>query len=237
MTSSKHPSTHSGNRQLHIKVKTARGRKLSSTRWLQRQLNDPYVQRAQKDGYRSRAAYKLLELDGMFHFLKAGRHVVDLGAAPGGWTQVAVERVKAGSAKGGKVVGIDISQMQPIEHATLLHLDFLGDEAPAVLKEALGGHHADIVLSDMAASSCGHQQTDHLRIMALCEAAFDFALEVLSPGGVFVAKILRGGAENTLLQRIKQAFIHVKHVKPPASRADSSEMYIVAMGFKGPLDG
>lgn len=237
MNSPKTPSRNSGKRQFHVKVKTAKGRKISSTRWLQRQLNDPYVQRAQKDGYRSRAAYKLLELDELFHFLKPGRHVVDLGAAPGGWTQVAAERVRVGSAKGGTVVGIDISAMDPVEGATILHLDFLSEDAPGVLKEAMGGHNADMVLSDMAAPSCGHQQTDHLRIMALCEAAFDFAVEVLNPGGVFVAKILRGGAESELLQRIKQSFTQVKHVKPPASRADSSEMYVVAIGFKGAHHG
>lgn len=217
---------------MHIKVRTAKGRKVSSTRWLQRQLNDPYVDRARKEGYRSRAAYKLIELDDMFGFLKPGKHVVDLGAAPGGWTQVAVKRVRVGTQKGGKVIGIDLSEMQPIDGSTLLVLDFLSEEAPAMLNEALGGGKADIILSDMAASSCGHQQTDHLRIMSLCEAAFEFAVEVLNPGGVFVAKILRGGAETQLLQLVKQRFTHVKHVKPPASRADSAEMYMIATGFK-----
>lgn len=231
MNSPKKPSGAGGTRQLHIKVKTARGRKISSTRWLQRQLNDPYVERARRDGYRSRAAYKLLELDELFHVLKPGRKVVDLGAAPGGWTQVAVQKVKAGSPKGGKVIAIDISAMDPIDAAAILHLDFLSEEAPDALKAALGGY-ADVVLSDMAAPSCGHQQTDHIRIMALCEAAFEFASEVLSPGGAFIAKILRGGAESQLLQAIKQQFTVVKHVKPAASRADSAEMYIVATGFK-----
>jgi 23S rRNA (uridine2552-2'-O)-methyltransferase len=218
-------------RQVHTKVKSAKGRKISSTRWLQRQLNDPYVTRAKTEGYRSRAAFKLLELDDKFKFLKPGHHVVDLGAAPGGWTQVAVERVKAGQSRGGKVVGIDISEMDQITHATIMIQDFLSDDAPEKLKEALGGK-ANVVLSDMAAPSCGHQQTDHIRIMGLCEAAFDFASEILAPEGVFVAKILRGGTELQLLKSIKQHFTTVKHVKPAASRADSSEMYVVAIGFK-----
>lgn len=236
MSSSIPPSSKNGTRQLHIKVKTARGRKSSSTRWLQRQLNDPYVERARKEGYRSRAAYKLIELDDMFKFLKPGKHVVDLGAAPGGWTQVAAKRVRLGSQKGGKVIGIDINEMQPVEGAPILLLDFLSEDAPDILKEAMGGN-ADVILSDMAAPSCGHQQTDHIRIMALCEAAYEFAVEVLNPGGVFVAKILRGGTESQLLLSIKKRFTQVKHVKPPASRADSAEMYIIAIGFKGMDNG
>lgn len=230
MSTTRKPPT-DGNRQIHTKVKTARGRKISSTRWLQRQLNDPYVTRAKQEGYRSRAAFKLLELDDKFQFLKPGKYVVDLGAAPGGWTQIAVERVKAGEPKGGKVVAIDISEMEPIAHAEIMMQDFLTDEAPERLKTALG-RKADVVMSDMAAASCGHQQTDHLRIVSLCEAAYEFAAEVLVPGGVFVAKILRGGTEASLLTAIKQHFTSVKHVKPAASRADSSEMYIIATGFK-----
>lgn len=217
----------SGRRQLHTKVKTARGRKLSSTRWLQRQLNDPYVARAQADGYRSRAAYKLIEIDEQFHFLKKGAVVVDLGAAPGGWTQVAVQKV--GSQ--GKVVGIDLTEIEPIAGAILLQHDFMDDDAPALLDEAVGGK-ADVVLSDMAAPSCGHAPTDHIRIMALCETALHYAKENLKPGGVFVSKILQGGAEKELLDDLKKNFTKVKHIKPPASRSDSSEMYVVGVGFK-----
>ena len=230
MASNKKPPS-DGSRQVHTKVKTARGRSISSTRWLQRQLNDPYVAKAQHDGYRSRAAYKLLELDDKFKFFKAGKYVVDLGAAPGGWTQVAIQRVLAGEKKGGKVVAIDISPMDPITNAIVMQQDFLTEDAPQKLKDALG-RKADIVLSDMAAPSCGHQQTDHIRIISLCEAAYEFAVEILVPGGVFVAKILRGGTEASLLTAIKQHFSVVKHVKPAASRADSTEMYIIATGFK-----
>ena len=214
-----------------MRVKTARGRTVSSQRWLQRQLNDPYVAEAKKRGYRSRAAFKLLQLDDQFRFLKPGGRVVDLGAAPGGWTQVAVERVKPGKG-GGVVVGIDITPIEPIACATVLAKDFYDDDAPAVLEELLGGP-ADVVLSDMAAAATGETQVDHLRIMGLAEAAHDFACQVLKPGGSFVAKVLRGGTERTLLDRLKRDFTKVRHVKPEASRADSAEMYVVGTGFRG----
>lgn len=228
---SRPPSSKPGGRRATVRVKTARGRTVSSQRWLQRQLNDPYVAEARKRGYRSRAAFKLLQLDDQFHFLKPGARVVDLGAAPGGWTQVAVERVKP-QQTGGVVVGIDITPVEPIAGATLLAKDFYDDDAPAVLKERLAGP-ADVVLSDMAASATGDTQTDHLRIMALAETAHDFARQVLKPGGTFVAKVLRGGTERTLLDRLKRDFVKVRHVKPEASRADSAEMYVVGTGFRG----
>ena len=221
-------------RNLTERVRSAKGRKLSSTRWLQRQLNDPYVAEAQARGYRSRAAFKLLELDDRFRILSPGSRVVDLGAAPGGWTQVAVER--AITKKGaGKVVGIDLTEIEPIAGATTLVGDFLDDDAPIRLRAALDGP-ADVVLSDMAAKATGHPSTDHLRIMGLCEVALLFAREVLVPGGVFVAKVLQGGTENQLLADMKKHFDVVRHAKPPASRADSSEMYVVAAGFKGADD-
>ena len=220
-----------GGRQSTQRVKTAKGRKISSTRWLQRQLNDPYVAEAQRLGYRSRAAFKLIELDDRFHFLGAGKRVVDLGAAPGGWTQVAVARV----GSGGRVVSIDVSEMDAIPGAMVLQGDFFDDDAPGRLVDALGGP-ADIVLSDMAAASTGHPGTDHLRIMALCEVALEFALEALAPGGVFIAKVLQGGTENTLLAAIKQDFATVRHAKPPSSRAESAELYVVAQGFRGRRD-
>ncbi|HEX6956621.1 MAG TPA: RlmE family RNA methyltransferase [Ferrovibrio sp.] len=215
-----------------VKVKTARGRSVGSQRWLQRQLNDPYVSAAKTAGFRSRAAYKLLELDAKFKLLKPGMRVVDLGAAPGGWTQVAVQKVKAGEAGGGFVLGVDINPVDPIPGARLMQQDFLAEGADARVIEALGGK-ADLVLSDMAAPATGHRQTDHIRIMALCEAALDFALRVLNPGGAFVAKVLRGGTENELLNTMKRDFKLVRHVKPPASRADSAESYVIAMGFRG----
>jgi len=214
-----------------VRVKTARGRTVSSQRWLQRQLNDPYVAEAKKRGYRSRAAFKLLQIDDQFRLLKPGGRVVDLGAAPGGWTQVAVERVKPGKG-GGVVVGIDLTPIEPIAGATVLAKDFYDDDAPAVLQELLGGP-ADVVLSDMAAAATGETQVDHLRIMGLAEAAHDFACQVLKPGGSFVAKVLRGGTERTLLDRLKRDFTKVRHVKPEASRADSAEMYVVGTGFRG----
>jgi 23S rRNA (uridine2552-2'-O)-methyltransferase len=222
-------------RRATVRVKTARGRTVSSQRWLQRQLNDPYVAEAKKRGYRSRAAFKLLQLDDQFRFLKPGARVVDLGAAPGGWTQVAVERVKPGRGKGpegGVVIGIDLTPVEPIAGATVLAKDFYDDDAPSVLTKLLAGP-ADDVLSDMAASATGDTQTDHLRIMALAEAAHDFARQVLRPGGTFVAKVLRGGTERTLLDRLKRDFAKVRHVKPQASRADSAEMYVVGTGFRG----
>jgi 23S rRNA (uridine2552-2'-O)-methyltransferase len=214
-----------------VRVKTARGRTVSSQRWLQRQLNDPYVAEARKRGYRSRAAFKLLQIDDQFRFLKPGARVVDLGAAPGGWTQVAVERVRP-ERSGGAVVGIDLTPVEPIAGATVLAKDFYDDDAPAVLEKLLDGP-ADVVLSDMAASATGDTQVDHLRIMALAETAHDFARQVLKPGGSFVAKVLRGGTERTLLDRLKRDFTKVRHVKPEASRADSAEMYVVGTGFRG----
>ncbi len=211
-------------------MKSARGRKISSTLWLQRQLNDPYVQRAKQEGYRSRAAYKLMELDDKFHFLKPGQRVIDLGAAPGGWTQVAVERVQA--AKGGNVIGIDLLPISPIAHATLLQGDFTLDEGLQAVRSAMGRPSVDVVLTDMAPNTTGHSATDHIRIMGLCEVAFEFACEVLNEGGSFVAKVFQGGAERELLTQMKQRFATVKHAKPKASRAGSSEMYVVAMGFR-----
>jgi len=214
-----------------VRVKTARGRTGSSQRWLQRQLNDPYVAEAKKRGYRSRAAFKLLQIDDQFRFLKHGARVVDLGAAPGGWTQVAVERTKP-ERGGGMVLGIDLTLVEPIAGATVLAKDFYDEDAPQVLQQQLGGP-ADVVLSDMASSATGDPQIDHLRIMGLAESAHDFAVQVLKPGGTFVAKVLRGGTERTLLDRLKHDFVKVRHVKPEASRADSAEMYVVATGFRG----
>ena len=213
---------------LRTRVKTARGRKIGSTRWLERQLNDPYVKRARAEGYRSRAAYKLIELDERFGFLKGATRVVDLGIAPGGWAQVVRQRLPAAL-----LVGIDLLPADPIEGVTILQMDFMDDEAPARLREALGGP-ADLVLSDMAANTVGHPQTDHLRTMGLVEAALDFAADILAPGGAFVAKVLAGGADSGLVAELKRRFTAVKHAKPPASRKDSSEWYVIAKGFKGP---
>jgi 23S rRNA (uridine2552-2'-O)-methyltransferase len=215
-----------------VRVKTARGRKVGSTAWLKRQLNDPYVARAKAEGWRSRAAFKLIEMDDKLHLLKAGKRVVDLGAAPGGWTQVAVTRVHAGKPGGGKVVGLDINPWEEVVGATCLTLDFLDPTAPDVLKQALGGP-ADVVLSDMASPATGHGPTDHIRIIALAEVAWAFAVEVLAPGGIFVCKVFQGGTENELLKLIKQRATTVRHMKPPASRKDSAEVYVVATGFKG----
>jgi len=220
-----------GRRNLHVRVKTARGRRLSSTLWLQRQLNDPYVQRAKEEGYRSRAAFKLIELDDRFHFLKKGARVVDLGSAPGGWTQVSVARTDAEKGKG-KVIGIDLQEVDGIPGAELYVLDFMENDADLKVKEWLGGE-ADVVLSDMASPATGHKQTDHLRIMALAEAAALFAHDVLSERGSFCAKVLQGGAEQDLLTMLKRDFKSVKHVKPAASRSDSSEMYVLATDFRG----
>ena len=221
-------------RGTRVRVKTAKGRKLSSTRWLQRQFNDPYVEAASREGYRSRAAYKLAELDDRFGLLKQGAKVIDLGAAPGGWTQVIAAATGAKNpASGARVVAFDFSPMDPLEGAEILTLDFLEDGAPEAIMERLGGP-ADAVLSDMAPAMTGHAKTDHLRIMALAEAAFEFAKEVLAPGGVFVAKMLQGGTEQTLLAEMKACFAAVRHAKPPASRADSSEIYVVATGFRAP---
>lgn len=219
----------SGQRELKKRVKTARKRSTSSTRWLQRQLNDPYVAAAKREGYRSRAAYKLLELDDKFQWLKPGKKVLDLGAAPGGWTQVAVKRVKS-DPQNPSVLGVDILPMEGIAGATLIELDFLSDDAPDIIRQKLGGN-VDIVLSDMAPNTTGHATTDHLRIMALLEAAYPFACEVLKPGGVFVAKVFQGGTEKELLALMKKHFATVKHAKPKASRADSSEIYVIASGY------
>ena len=225
-----------GQRDLKVKVKTARGRKLSSTRWLERQLNDPYVRRAKAEGYRGRAAFKILELDDKYGFLVPGARVVDLGCAPGGWCQVAVRRVNAlGDRQGkaqGRVLGIDLQDVEPIAGAEIHKLDFMEDGADDKVKAWLGGA-ADVVMSDMAAASSGHKQTDHLRIVALCEAAAQLAFDVLEPGGTFVAKVLAGGAEGGLQTLLKQRFDKVANVKPPASRQDSSEKFVVAQGFRG----
>lgn len=225
-----------GQRDLKVKVKTARGRKLSSTRWLQRQLNDPYVKRARAEGYRGRAAFKISELDDKFGFLRPGARVLDLGCAPGGWCQVAVERVNALGEKPnkarGRVVGVDLQEVEPIAGAELHQLDFMSDEAEEKVKAWLGDQ-ADVVMSDMAAASSGHKQTDHLRIIALCETAAYFAFDVLAPGGTFVAKVLAGGAEGELQKLLKQRFTKVANVKPGASRADSSEKFVVATGYRG----
>ncbi|NNG05774.1 MAG: RlmE family RNA methyltransferase [Inquilinus sp.] len=212
------------------RVRTASRRSVSSTRWLQRQLNDPYVAEAKRRGFRSRAAFKLLQLDERFGLLRRGLRVVDLGAAPGGWTQVAVDKVEP-EKSGGCVVALDYLEMEPIPGATVLTLDFLDEAAPERLKEALGGA-ADLVLSDMAAPTTGHPATDHLRIMALAEAAVLFASEVLAPGGAFVCKLFQGGAEKSLLDQLKRKFAKVRHAKPEASRSDSSETYLVATGFR-----
>lgn len=225
-----------GQRDLKVKVKSARGRKLSSTRWLQRQLNDPYVKRAQAEGYRGRAAFKILELDEKFRFLVPGARVVDLGCAPGGWLQVAVKRVNALGERSGKrigtVLGIDLQEVEPVAGADVHQLDFMDDGADDKVKEWLGGK-ADVVMSDMAAASSGHKQTDHLRIISLCETAAYFAFDVLEEGGTFVAKVLAGGAEGDLQKLLKQKFTKVANVKPPSSRSDSSEKFVVATGFRG----
>ncbi|MBZ8119566.1 RlmE family RNA methyltransferase [Roseovarius sp. LXJ103] len=228
-----------GQRDLTIRVKSARGRRASSTRWLQRQLNDPYVTRARNEGYRGRAAFKIMELDDKFRFLVPGARIVDLGAAPGGWCQVAVPRVNAlGDKKGkavGRILGVDLQEMEPIAGVELHVLDFMDEGADDQVKLWLNGK-ADVVLSDMAASSSGHKQTDHLRIISLCEAAAYFAFDVLEEGGTFVSKVLAGGAEGDLQKLLKKRFTKVANVKPPSSRADSSEKFVVATGFRGALD-
>jgi 23S rRNA (uridine2552-2'-O)-methyltransferase len=221
----------SGARNLKQRLKTARKRTLSSQKWLERQLNDPYVARAKREGYRSRAAFKLLEIDDKYHILKPGQRVVDLGAAPGGWSQIAARKV--GSADGkGKVVGIDLLPIDPMPGVEFIQLDFLDDAAPGKLIGLIGGK-ADVVMSDMAANTTGHKKTDHLRIVGLAEAAIYFAREILAPGGAFVAKVFQGGTENQLLADLKRDFATVRHVKPAASRADSSELYVLATGFRG----
>jgi 23S rRNA (uridine2552-2'-O)-methyltransferase len=210
------------------RLKTAKGRKVSSTRWLERQLNDPYVKRAKAEGYRSRAAYKLLELDEKYGLLKGVKAVVDLGIAPGGWSQVVRRRSPQAA-----IAGIDLLPTDPIDGVAILQMDFMDEDAPARLKQALGVEFADLVMSDMAANTVGHPQTDHLRTMALVEAGMEFATEVLRPGGAYVAKVLAGGADNNLVAALKRHFTTVKHGKPPASRKDSSEWYVIAQGFKG----
>ncbi len=208
------------------KIKTAKGRKISSIKWIERQLTDPYVARAKKDGYRSRAAYKIKEIDEKAHLLKKGQVVVDLGAAPGGWCQVAVE-------KGCKhVVAIDLLEMDEIPGVTFFQMDFMDDNAPDVLLNALGGEQADVVMSDIAHNTVGHRNTDHNKIMALVEAGYDFAIEILKPNGAFVAKVFQGGTEGELLARMKKDFKSVKHIKPPSSRKESPETYVVATGFR-----
>ena len=225
-----------GQRDLKVKVKSARGRSVSQVRWLQRQLNDPYVKRAQSEGYRGRAAFKILELDDKFGFLKPGVRVVDLGCAPGGWCQVAARRVNAlGDKKNkpkGSVLGVDLQEVESVAGAEIYQLDFLEEEADLKVKDWLGGT-ADVVMSDMAAASSGHKQTDHLRIISLCEAAAYFAFDALEEGGTFVAKVLAGGAEGELQKLLKQRFTKVANVKPPASRADSSEKFVAALGYRG----
>jgi 23S rRNA (uridine2552-2'-O)-methyltransferase len=217
-------------RRAAVRVRTARQRSASSTQWLERQLNDPYVGEARQRGLRSRAAFKLMQLDDRFHLLRRGQRIVDLGCAPGGWLQVAVERTKPAPGKG-CIVGIDILPTEPVAGAAVIALDFLDETAPARLKEALGGE-ADLVMSDMAAPTTGHGATDHLRIIALAEAAYAFAAEVLAPDGAFIAKVFQGGAEGELLAALKRDFALVRHAKPPASRAESAEMYVVATGFR-----
>jgi len=221
-------STSSGTRRLAVRVKSARRRTPSSTEWLERQLNDPFVAEARRLGYRSRAAFKLIQLDARFHLLAPGRRVVDLGCAPGGWTQVAVQRVGAQ----GRVVGIDLLATDPIPGASLLIGDFRDPATAERIRDAIGGP-ADLVLSDMAAPATGHAATDHLRIVALAEDAFAFAVTILKPGGAFVAKVFQGGSEGALLAELKRAFAEVRHAKPAASRAESAETYVVAKGFRG----
>jgi len=223
-----------GERELKTRVKSGKSRTLSSKLWLERQLNDPYVARAKREGYRSRAVYKLSEIDDKYRFLKMGGRVVDLGAAPGGWSQIAAKRTGAAEGKG-RVVAIDILDMDPVPGVDFLKLDFLDPAAPDILKERLGGK-ADVVLSDMAANATGHRKTDHLKIVALVEAAAQFASEILQPGGAFLAKVIQGGTEGELLAMLKRDFTSVKHVKPQASRADSAELYMLATGFRGRKD-
>jgi len=218
----------SGATRQKVRVRSGKGRSLSSKLWLERQLNDPYVARAKREGMRSRAAYKLMEIDDKAHFLKTGLRVVDLGAAPGGWSQVAAQRVGAS----GRVVAIDVLPMEPVPGVNFVELDFLERAAPDTLREMIDGP-VDVVLSDMAANATGHARTDHLKIIALVEAAAVFAREVLSPGGTFLAKVLQGGTETSLLAALKRDYKRVKHVKPPASRSDSAELYLLATGFRG----
>jgi 23S rRNA (uridine2552-2'-O)-methyltransferase len=219
-------------KSLKVRVKTGKGKTASQKIWLERQLNDPYVHEAKKLGYRSRAAFKLIEIDDKFKFLKSGGRIVDLGAAPGGWSQVAAKRVKAEEGKG-KVVAIDMHSMDPITAVTIFKKDFYDEDAPKLLIEALGGDRADCVISDMAAHATGHRQTDVINIIALAEAGYYFATEILKPGGTYLAKVLRGGTENEILKLLKKDFASVKHVKPMASRDDSAELFVLALGYRG----
>ena len=225
-----------GQRELFVKVKSAKGRRASSTRWLQRQLNDPYVQRAKREGYRGRAAFKLIEINEKYNFLLPGRNIIDLGSAPGGWLQVAVDKVnstgKIKNAKIGRIIGFDLKEIEPILGAEAYILDFLDGDSPKKIV-AIAGGSVDVVMSDMAASSTGHKQTDHLRVIAMCEAAAYLAFDVLEIGGTFVAKVLAGGAEGNLQVLLKQTFEKVSHFKPKSSRADSSEKFVIATGFRG----
>lgn len=212
------------------KVRTAKGRKIGSTKWLKRQLNDPYITKAEKDGYRGRAAYKLLEIDEKLDFLRPGQVIVDLGAAPGGWCQIA-------TAKGTQVVAIDLLEVDEMPNMDFIRMDFMDNDAPDRLKSMIKKYNpnglADAVISDMAPNTTGHKQTDHLQIMAVVEAAYHFAIEALKPGGLFIAKVRQGGAQNTLIAEVKKSFKTVKHIKPPASRKESSETYLIAQGFRG----
>jgi 23S rRNA (uridine2552-2'-O)-methyltransferase len=221
-----------GGRKLAVRVRTAKGRKIASTRWLQRQLNDPYVEEAKRRGYRSRAAFKLAEIDDKHRLLRPGLVVVDLGAAPGGWSQIAAQRVQVMAGKG-RVIAVDLAAMEPIGGVTQLMLDMTEADAPDRIRAALEGRKADLVLSDMHASATGHKSTDHLRIMALVEAALDLAEDILAPGGAFLCKVLQGGASKELVARLNRSFAKVRHVKPKASRAESAEMYVLATGFRG----
>jgi 23S rRNA (uridine2552-2'-O)-methyltransferase len=224
-----------GNRRLAVRLRTAKGRKLASTRWLTRQLNDPYVEEAKRRGYRSRAAFKLAEIDDKHHLLRSGMSVVDLGAAPGGWSQIAAQRVQLMAGKG-RVIAVDVVEMEPISGVTALKLDLTDSESAGRIRDALNGKKADLVLSDMHAPATGHKQTDHLRIMVLVEAALDLAEEILAPGGAFLCKVLQGGADKELVARLNRSFAKVRHVKPKASRAESAEMYALATGFGGTQD-
>jgi len=224
-----------GSRKLAVRVKTAKGRKIASTRWLQRQLNDPYVEEAKRRGYRSRAAFKLAEIDDKHRLLRPGMTVVDLGAAPGGWSQIAAQRVQLMAGKG-RVIAVDLTEMEPVSGVTQLTVDLTDAEAADRIRAALDGQQADVVLSDMHASATGHKSTDHLRSMALVEAALELAEDILVPGGIFLAKVLQGGASKDLVARLNRAFAKVRHIKPKASRADSAEMYVLATGFRGGTD-
>ena len=218
-----------------MRLRTARGRKLASTRWLTRQLNDPYVEEAKRRGYRSRAAFKLAEIDDKHPLLRTGMSVVDLGAAPGGWSQISAQRVQLMAGKG-RVIAVDVVEMEPISGVTALMLDLTDPESAGRIRDALNGKKADLVLSDMHAPATGHKQTDHLRIMGLVEAALDLAEEILAPGGAFLCKVLQGGADKELVARLNRSFAKVRHVKPKASRAESAEMYVLATGFRGTQD-